>query len=105
MSNQLTSKLSVIVSKLSIIIPAYNEGKFIVSLLNRVLEVKLNYNIQKEIIVIDDCSQDNSKSIVEDYAVKHSDKNIRLITQPANMGKGAAIHKGIEAATGDFLII
>lgn len=93
------------ISKLSIIIPAYNEEKFIVSLLNKVLEVELNYNIQKEIIVIDDCSQDNSKSIVEDYAVKHSDENIRLITQPANMGKGAAIHKGIEAATGDFLII
>ncbi|MBP7496813.1 MAG: glycosyltransferase family 2 protein, partial [Bacteroidales bacterium] len=50
-------------------------------------------------------SQDNSKSIVEDFAVKHSNENIRLITQPANMGKGAAIHKGIEAATGDFLII
>lgn len=91
--------------KLSIIIPAYNEAKTIHLILNKVLDVKLINNISKEIIIINDCSKDNTKEIVEEYINNHKDIEIKFFNQSYNQGKGAAIHKGIELATGDYLII
>ena len=91
--------------KLSIIIPAYNEAATIHLILDKVLAVKLIQDIQKEIILVNDCSRDATPEAIKNYMKDHPEVNIRLHNQPFNQGKGAAIHKGIELATGDFIII
>ncbi|MEM6320193.1 MAG: glycosyltransferase family 2 protein [Bacteroidota bacterium] len=90
---------------LSILIPAFNEARTIERILDRVLEVELTKRIQKEIIVIDDCSTDDTTEIVSQYIVNHQDCTIYLKKHPKNKGKGAAIRTGIAAATGDYLIV
>lgn len=93
------------ISKLSILIPAYNEEKTIHLILDKVKEVSLINNIQKEIIIVNDCSTDNTKQAIESYMENNLTLNIQLFNQEKNKGKGAAIHKAIELATGEFLII
>jgi glycosyltransferase involved in cell wall biosynthesis len=90
---------------LSIIIPAYNEEKTIIQLLQKVMNVKLIHNIQKEVVIVDDGSQDATKELVKDYILSHVDENIRLINQEKNRGKGAAIRKGLETISGNYVII
>ena len=90
---------------LSILIPAYNEEKTIERILNRVLSVSLIRNIDKEIIVIDDCSTDRTYSIVENFIQEYPSAVIRLEKHSQNRGKGAAIHTGIRLASGDYLIV
>ena len=91
--------------KLSIVIPAYNEGRTIHLILDKIKATQLINGIQKEIIVVNDCSSDNTKDALEDYRAKNTELNIQLFNQPFNQGKGAALHKGIEIATGDYIII
>ena len=93
------------IKKLSILIPAYNEANTIHMILDKVKEVTLLNDIEKEIIIVNDCSKDNTKEVVERYINQHPELNIHLQNQEINIGKGAAIHKAIELATGDFLII
>lgn len=90
---------------LSILVPAYNEGKTIHLILNKVKEVKLLNDIQKEIIIVNDCSKDNTQEAVEHYIKENPEMNIRLFNQEFNQGKGAAIHKAIELANGEYLIV
>lgn len=91
--------------KLSIVIPAYNEGKTIHLILDRIKDVKLIHDISKELIIVNDCSSDNTVEAVEAYMQENPEMDIRLFSQPVNMGKGAALHKGIELASGEFLLI
>ncbi|OJW18354.1 glycosyltransferase family 2 protein [Mucilaginibacter sp. 44-25] len=93
------------IDKLSIIIPAYNEGGTIHLILNKIKVVELMDNIQKEIIIVDDCSSDNTEQAIAAYRNENPDLNIRYFKHPVNKGKGAALHTGIAQATGDYTII
>jgi glycosyltransferase involved in cell wall biosynthesis len=94
------------IKKLSIIIPAYNEGRTIHLILDKVRQVNLINNIQKEIIIVNDASKDNTKEAIENYIRQFGQSmEISLFNQEVNQGKGAAIQKGIELATGEFLIV
>lgn len=119
--------------KLSILIPAYNEEKTIAMILDKVTAVELPGSLGKEIIVVNDASTDATEEVVRRYMaqgaehraqdseshipyrasrieepvsdIRHPASGILLFTQSVNQGKGAAIHKGIELATGDFIVI
>jgi glycosyltransferase involved in cell wall biosynthesis len=91
--------------KLSIVIPAYNEAKTIHLILNKIKEVELVNGIKKELIIVNDCSSDNSIEVIEKYKLDNPEMDIQLFSQLKNMGKGAALHKGIELSTGEYLLI
>jgi glycosyltransferase involved in cell wall biosynthesis len=93
------------IEKLSIIIPAYNEGDTIHLILNKIKVVNLIENIQKEIIIVNDCSTDHTDQAVADYQLSNPDLNINYVKHETNKGKGAALHTGIAKATGEYLII
>ena len=93
------------INKLSIIIPAFNEAATIHFILNKVLAVKLVNDITKEIIIVNDSSTDKTKEVIEAYITNNPGNDIRLFNQEYNQGKGAALHKGISLATGEYLII
>lgn len=88
--------------KLSIVIPLYNEEKNIEKILDKILSVKLQ--LEKEINIVNDGSNDNSKEIVENYIKKHNNENINLYNKK-NGGKGSALKLGFENSTGDILLI
>jgi len=90
---------------LSIIIPAYNEEKTIDIILDKVLAVKLPDSGRMEIIIVNDCSKDNTEQKVNEYLKLHPDSGMVLISHEVNKGKGAAIHTGIKNAKGDYIIV
>lgn len=90
--------------KLSIIIPAYNEEKTILEILKKVRNLDIK-DIDKEILIVDDGSTDKTSSLIENFIKETKDKSLIFIKQDQNQGKGAAIHKGIEKARGDYILI
>ncbi len=90
---------------LSIIIPAYNEGPTIHFILDKLQRVTLLNNIEKEIIIVNDCSKDNTEEAIKNYMVQKPSLNIQYFKHEVNKGKGAALHTGIQKATGEYLII
>ena len=93
------------IKKLSIVIPAYNEGRTIHLILNKIKVVKLINQIDKEIIIINDCSKDNTEQAIQAYISENPDLNIQYHKHEVNRGKGAALHTGIQKSSGDFLVI
>jgi len=92
-------------STLSIVIPAYNEGPTIHRILNKVKDVVLLNNMQKEVIIVNDCSRDNTEEAILAYKAANPDLPISYYKHEVNQGKGAALHTGIEKATGEYVVI
>ena len=90
---------------LSIIIPAYNEARTIHLILDRVFAVSLIRDIQKEVILVNDCSSDNTEEVLLKYMASNPGMNMQYYKHEKNQGKGAAIQTGIKNAKGEFLII
>jgi glycosyltransferase involved in cell wall biosynthesis len=93
------------VNKLSIIIPVYNEEATIGSILDKIRDVAMVNNIEKEIIVVNDCSTDNTGKEIEKFIENNSAMNIHYYKHELNKGKGAALRTGISLAKGEYLII
>jgi glycosyltransferase involved in cell wall biosynthesis len=90
---------------LSIVIPAYNEGKTIHLILDKVKAVKLIGGLQKEVIIVNDCSKDDTEEAIKRYQASNPELPIQYFKHEVNQGKGAALHTGIRIATGDMVII
>ena len=90
---------------LSIIIPAFNEEATINQILDKVFEVRLLDDLKKEILIIDDCSTDKTAQFILEYQDLNPQLKISYHKQISNQGKGAAIHRGILMAGGDYIII
>lgn len=87
------------INKLSVIVPAYNERATIEEILRRIRAADFG-PVEREIIVVDDGSQDGTREILEKYQKDH-----KIIFHPKNQGKGAAVRTGFLAASGDFLVV
>jgi glycosyltransferase involved in cell wall biosynthesis len=90
---------------LSIVIPAYNEGATIHHILDKVKAVQLIGGLQKEVIIVNDCSKDNTDEAVLAYKNANPDLPISYYKHEINKGKGAALHTGIQQAQGDYVVI
>jgi len=86
--------------KISIIIPCFNEEKTLSQIIDKVLKFK---SFEKEIIIVDDCSEDNTPHIINDLLIKFDE--IKSIKHEKNYGKGAGIKSGLEISTGDIILI
>jgi len=95
----------MVISKLSIVIPAYNEEKTIHLILDKIRDVELINGIKKEVIIVNDCSKDGTGEVIRNYIDKYPDFDIVFYEHEVNKGKGAALHTGISKATGEFLLI
>lgn len=91
--------------KLSIIVPAFNEESTITLVLQKLIGVDLPKNVSKEIVVVNDCSTDQTESKVKDFISKNADAPIQYLKHEVNQGKGAALHTGIQTASGDYIIV
>lgn len=90
---------------LSIIIPAYNEEKTIAELLQRVLDADLGEGIDRELIVVNNCSTDSTGRIVQSFIAAHPQAPITYLVHDRNQGKGMAVRTGIQAVTGDYVVM
>lgn len=101
----LRTELRNMSSTLSIIIPAYNEEKTIHRILDKVRDVELIGGVRKQLIIVNDCSKDNTEGAITQYAEQNPELTIKYVAHEVNKGKGAALHTGIREADGDYIII
>ncbi len=92
-------------SLLSIIIPAFNEEKTIHLILDKINSISLIDSIEKEIVIINDCSTDKTEDVIKKFITENPNITINYNSHNVNQGKGAAIHTGIKHANGDFIVI
>lgn len=88
----------------SILIPVYNEQAYLARVVERVLAAPLPDGVDRELILVDDCSTDRTPEAIASIVARYPDK-IRAFRQPKNQGKGAAIRRAIQEMTGDYAII
>lgn len=93
------------INKLSIIIPVYNEEKTVLTILDKIKELELLNNIEKEVIIVNDCSTDDTEKKILEYIRTNNEFPIYYFKHEVNSGKGAALHTGIANADGEYLII
>lgn len=93
------------IEKLSIVIPAFNEGLTIHKILDKIKSVELLNGIEKEIIIVNDFSSDTTYESIKNYMNNNENQNILYLEHTVNKGKGAALHTGIQYATGDVIVI
>lgn len=93
------------IEKLTIVIPAFNEVDTIQKVLDNVKETSLLSNIKKEVIVVNDCSTDDTLKALLDYRKNNQDLDLKVISNETNRGKGFSLRTGIEKATGEYIII
>ncbi|HTL84751.1 MAG TPA: glycosyltransferase family 2 protein [Acidimicrobiia bacterium] len=87
--------------KLSVIVPVYNERNTLVEILRRMRAVELPDGVEREIIIVDDGSDDGTRDVLKQL----SDSTVRVVMHDMNQGKGAAVRTGLETATGDYVLI
>jgi glycosyltransferase involved in cell wall biosynthesis len=92
-------------NRLSIVIPAYNEGRTIHFILDKIKQVTLLDNLEKEIILVNDCSTDSTEEAILAYIAQNPSLTIQYVRHQVNKGKGAALHTGIAHATGEIIVI
>jgi len=91
--------------KLSVIVPAYNEEKTIWKVLDKLKSVELINDFQKEIVIVNDCSSDNTEGVAKRFMAENPQLEISYFRHEFNQGKGAALHTGFRRATGDYIIV
>lgn len=91
--------------KLSIIIPAYNESATILDILNKVVSVDLIRGLHKELVVVNDCSSDDTEDKILSFQKNNPSVELSYYKHDVNKGKGAALHTGIDKAIGDFIVV
>ena len=99
------SKNPLSLPTLSIVIPAYNEERTIHLILDKVRKVNLPEGWNKEVILVNDYSSDNTESAILNYQSQFPDSGIQYVAHEVNKGKGAALHTGIQKASGEYIII
>jgi glycosyltransferase involved in cell wall biosynthesis len=91
---------------LSIVIPMYNEQNSIQKILEKVSKIKLPNSIEKEIIIIDDASKDNSRALVEEFVdIDEGNNRYVLLKNYRNKGKSQSVKKGVLASTGELVVV
>jgi len=90
---------------LSVIVPAYNEQATIANILDNIFDVILIHETEIQVVVVNDCSKDDTHKIIKNYIKNNPTKSIVYEAHAVNKGKGAALHTGIKKATGDFIIV
>jgi glycosyltransferase involved in cell wall biosynthesis len=93
------------IQRLSIIIPVFNEDTTVYEVLKAVADVKLISGIEKEIIVVNDCSVDNSERKILEFISDFPSETIKYIRHEINHGKGASVSTAVAHVTGDYVII
>jgi len=90
---------------LSIVIPVYNEEKTILEVLEKLKEIRLIDAIEKEFVVVNDCSTDSSEELILGFKDENQKIQINYLKNEINRGKGYSLNKGFKNATGDFVVV
>lgn len=90
---------------LSIVIPAFNEAATIHLILSKIKDVQLIGDLEKEVLIVDDCSTDNTESAVKKYQTENPELLIRYFKNEKNKGKGYSLARGLKEATGSFVVV